>query len=78
MLYMRIDRENYDNIKSSISMKNLKKIALNRGYTLVKIAMEAKISESTVNAYINGQKIPSLVIKPRVLATITMITPKIS
>lgn len=58
---MRInDKENYEKIKSEISMKNLKNIMDNRNYSAVKIAMNSKISESTVNAYINGQKIPSL------------------
>ena len=58
---MRInDKENYEKIKSEISMKNLKTIMDNRNYSAVKVAMNSKISESTVNAYISGQKIPSL------------------
>ena len=58
---MRInDKENYEKIKSNISMKNLKTIMKNKGFSAVKIAVNSKISDSTVNAYINGQKIPSL------------------
>lgn len=41
-------------------MKNLKIIMENKGFSTVKIAVNSKISDSTVNAYINGQKIPSL------------------
>ena len=59
---MRInDKENYENIRSKITMKNLKSIIENNGYnSVVKVAMNSKISDSTVNAYINGQKIPSV------------------
>ena len=59
---MRInDKENYENIRSKIAMKNLKSIIENNGYnSVVKVAMNSKISDSTVNAYINGQKIPSV------------------
>lgn len=58
---MRInDKENYEKIKSKISMKNLKTIMKNKGFSAVKIAVNSKISDSTVNAYISGQKIPSL------------------
>ena len=54
------DRDNYEKIKNSISMDNLRKIIKNRGYTTTKVAMESKVSESTINAYINGQKLPSI------------------
>lgn len=58
---MRInDKENYDKVKSSISMRNLKSIIDSKDYTITKVAINSKISDSTVNAYINGQKIPSL------------------
>ena len=58
---MRInDKENYENIRSKITMKNLKSIIENNGFSVVKVAMNSKISDSTVNAYINGQKIPSV------------------
>ena len=54
------DRDNYEKIKNSISMDNLRKIIKSRGYTTTKVAMESKVSESTINAYINGQKLPSI------------------
>ena len=58
---MRInDRENYNKIRNSISMKNLGKIIEDKGYTITKIAIHSKVSDSTVISYINGQKIPSL------------------
>lgn len=58
---MRInDKEKYMSIKDSISMNNLKKIINAKDYSIVKVAMSSNISESTVKAYMNGQKIPSL------------------
>ncbi len=58
---MRInDRENYKVIKESITMSNLKKIIDLKNISIVKLATNAKVSSSTINAYINGQKIPSL------------------
>lgn len=58
---MRInDKEHYNKISSEISMKNLKSIIDSKGYTYTKVAMEAKVSTATINAYISGTKIPSL------------------
>ena len=58
---MRInDKENYDKIKNSITMKNLKEIIDSKGYSVTKVATNSKISDSTIFAYINSQKIPSL------------------
>ena len=58
---MRInDKENYDIIRISISMTNLKKIIDSKQISMVKLAMNSKISDSTIKAYISGQKIPSL------------------
>ena len=54
------DKENYDKIKKSISMNNLKKIINSKKYTITKVAMESKVSVSTINSYLNGQKIPSI------------------
>lgn len=51
---------NYDKIKKSISMNNLKKIINSKKYTITKVAMEFKVSVSTINSYLNGQKIPSI------------------
>ena len=58
---MRInDRENYNKIRNSISMKNLGKIIEDKDYTITKLAINSKVSDSTIISYINGQKIPSL------------------
>ena len=58
---MRInDKENYDQIRNSISMKNLGKIITSKDYTITKLAINSKVSDSTIISYINGQKIPSL------------------
>lgn len=60
---MRInDTENYDAIKKSISMNNLRSIIDSKNYSIVKVAMNSKISDSTVKAYMNpnSDKIPSL------------------
>src|SRR5574344_1430471 len=58
---MRInDKENYECIKNSITMKNLKKIIESKDYLIGKVAINSRISDSTVKAYMNGQKIPSL------------------
>lgn len=58
---MRInDKENYEQIRNSISMKNLGKIITSKDYTITKLAINSKVSDSTIISYINGQKIPSL------------------
>lgn len=58
---MRIkDKENYEQIRNSISMKNLGKIITSKDYTIIKLAINSKVSDSTIISYINGQKIPSL------------------
>ena len=58
---MRInDKENYDQIRNSISMKNLGKIMASRDYKINKLAVNSKISDSTIVSYMAGQKIPSL------------------
>ena len=42
---MRInDTENYDAIKKSISMNNLRNIIESKNYSIVKVAMNSKIS----------------------------------
>ena len=48
------DRENYDKIRASISMDNLKKIIDAKGFTTT------KVSDSAIISYISGSKIPSL------------------
>ena len=58
---MRInDKENYENIRGNISMTNLKRIIDDKQISIVKLAINSKISDSTVKAYISGAKIPSL------------------
>lgn len=61
---MRInDKESYENISNSISMSNLRKILDSKKISTVKLAMNANVSDSTINAYLkngSGKKIPSL------------------
>lgn len=58
---MRInDKENYNLIRESIDMSNLKKLMDSKGYSVVKVAVSAKVSTSSVNSYINAQKLPSV------------------
>ena len=58
---MRIqDVELYANLKASITLTNLKKIIDSKQISIVKLAMSAKISDSTVKAYMCGRKIPSV------------------
>ncbi len=58
---MRInDKENYQRIKDSITMSNLRKLIDARGFTVTKVAINSKVSDSTFNAYIAGQRTPSL------------------
>ena len=54
------DRDNYDKVKQTIKMDNLRTIMNNKGYTTVKLATNICISTSAINAYLNGQKIPSI------------------
>ena len=58
---MRInDKENYNRVKDSISMNNLRSIIKEKGFSQVKVAYNAKITVSTLGAYMSGNKIPSL------------------
>ena len=54
------DKENYLSIRNSISMTNLKKIINAKGCLITKAAINSRVSESTLKAYMNGQKIPSI------------------
>ena len=58
----RRDEEKFTEITNSITMNNLKKIIESKDYSIVKVAMNSKISDSTVKAYKNpnSDKIPSL------------------
>ncbi len=58
---MRVnDKENYNLIKDSISMNNLKKIINEKGFIITKVAVNSKVSDTTIKSYMNGSKIPSL------------------
>ena len=58
---MRVnDRDNYISIKKSIKMNNLKKIINDKDFLITKVAINSKISDSTIKAYMGGYKIPSL------------------
>ncbi len=58
---MRInDKEQYQKIQNSITMKNLRTIIDNRGYLLQKVATNSLVSDSSISAYISGDKKPSV------------------
>lgn len=54
------DKEHYEKVKSTISMSNMRSLIDSKNYSITKLAMNASVSESTINSYLNGQKIPSL------------------
>lgn len=55
-----IDKENYERVKATISMNNLRKLIDSKDYSVVKLATNAGVSSSAINAYLNGQKLPSV------------------
>lgn len=58
---MRInDKEEYNKIKDTICMDNLKKIRLEKGFGIIKTATLANLTESTISAYECNLKTPSL------------------
>lgn len=54
------DKDLYQDVKNNISMANLRKLIDNKGLLTTKVAMEARVSNSTINSYITGYKLPSL------------------
>lgn len=54
------DKEHYEQIKNTINMSNMRSLIDSKNYSITKLAMNASVSESTINSYLNGQKIPSL------------------
>lgn len=54
------DREKYEEIKSTISMKNLRKLIDDKEYTIAKVATNSGVSVSTINGYISGDRYPSV------------------
>lgn len=54
------DRERYETVKSTISMKNIRKLLDNKDYTVVKLATNCGVSVSAINGYISGDRCPSV------------------
>ena len=54
------NKEAYKEARDTITMNNLKLLLKKRGYTNVKVSMNVGLSEHTIAAYLDGQKIPSL------------------
>lgn len=54
------DKEHYEQVKNTINMGNMRSLIDSKNYSITKLAMNASVSESTINSYLNGQKIPSL------------------
>ena len=54
------DREKYDEIKSTISMKNIRKLLNNKEYSVAKVATSIGVSVSSLNGYISGERLPSI------------------
>ncbi len=70
----RLSAKYYNDLRNSINMSNLKKIIDEKGLSIVKVATEANISDSTLYNYIKSERIPSvatLVELSRVLNTST-------
>ena len=56
----RLSAKYYNDLRNSISMNNLKKIIDEKGLSIVKVANEASISDSTLYNYIKSERIPSV------------------
>ena len=52
--------EHYDAVRETINMSNMKKLLDSKDYSVTKLAMNACISDSSINSYINGNKLPSV------------------
>lgn len=50
------DKEHYEKVKSTINMSNMRSLIDSKNYSITKLAMNASVSESTINSYLNGQK----------------------
>lgn len=58
---MRInDKEEYNKVRNTVNMENLKKIRIEKGYGIIKTATLTNLTESTISAYECNLKIPSL------------------
>lgn len=58
---MRNDVEKYNKTKEKIDMSNIKKLRKKLGYNQTKLQHEVGVSESSIQAYEQNVKIPSLV-----------------
>ena len=54
------DKEKYEEIRSTISMKNIRKLLDKKECTVVKLATNCGVSESAINSYISGDRLPSV------------------
>lgn len=52
--------EHYDAVRETINMSNMKKLIDSKDYSVTKLAMNACISDSSINSYINGNKLPNV------------------
>lgn len=57
---MLINEQHYKTVKGTINMSNMKKLIDSKDYSVTKLAMNACISGSSINSYINGHKLPSV------------------
>ena len=57
---MRINKSDFKSSKSKINMANLKELRLKKGYSQVKLHHLVGVSSSSIEAYEQGVRIPSL------------------
>lgn len=56
----RLEAKYYEKVRNTISMSNLKKLIDEKNLTIIKVATECSISDSTLYNYIAGERLPSL------------------
>ena len=57
---MRINKNDFETTKDKINMSNLKELRLKKGYSQVKLQHLVGVSTSSIEAYEQGVRIPSL------------------
>ena len=57
---MRINKSDFKSSKDKINMANLKELRLKKGYSQVKLQHLVGVSSSSIEAYEQGVRIPSL------------------
>lgn len=57
---MRINKSDFKSSKDKINMSNLKELRLKKGYSQVKLQHLVGVSSSSIEAYEQGVRIPSL------------------